>query len=1087
MIMRRHILLLLICGLSAIAFAQSSTYSYVMSRTKTDTGTNAWLDHIDYDNGLGDVYQQVDVDITPGGNSLVTVHEYDEHRRPLRTWLPASFSGSGIQNANSIKTGSQTLNLNDSKPYTWEKYEPSPLNRLTEKYGPGNDWHQNNKRQYIQRYLDGSSNPEGNALILTMNQNTLLFSTSTSIKKYMIENVSDEDGHKTITFTDKNGQVAAVRNFKWPDYNTTYYAYDDFGDLRFVMPPTVAYYYESNSGASFSAASTQMLQYGYEYRYDSRHNCIYKRLPGCDPVYYVYDKAGRCILSQDGVQRNNGVWSFSIPDVYGRTVLTGTCTNSIVYTSEPLKNVVVKAFRTTPSGSIYGYSVSGFSPSLQSVYSVNYYDDYSFVGNGLTPTSLAYTTPPTGDYGSQGLTSPRGLLTGTAVGRITSSGVSGMNYTAIYYDDKGRIIQTRGTNHMGGTDYEYTGYTYTDKVQKRQHVHMASGMATQTETYTYEYDSADRLKKTKHKLNTNSEVTLHQYTYNELGQMTQKTNGGISSAAETYTYNVRSWLKTISSTLFNETLYYNDTYGGSTAQYGGNVSAMTWKADNNTRGYKFTYDNFSRLTKAQYMSNGNTSSYYTAEYTYDRMGNMLTLKRNGMMNSTAFPPIDYLTFTYSGNQVTRIDDSGYTPTYTGAFNFMNGASQSNEYTYDKNGNLTKDLNKNISSIQYNFLNLPANITYSSGKSAAYIYDANGQKLRTSYKASASATAVPTDYCGNMIYENGVLKQVLVDGGYMTVTGTPFYFYYLKDHLGNNRVVVSPAGTATQINHYYPFGGLFGESTGNTGQRYKYNGKEFDRTHGLDWYDYGARHMSPDVGRFTTIDPMAEKYYNISPYAYCANNPMNIIDPTGMIWENPEEAKELENNIEDRISSLNKNIQKLEMKILRGGLSEKKTSKYNDKIEDLREQISNLNQSIEDIHLLGKDSHIYAFANVDGGRHSVYNSDGKIYIERSSDAFAIHEITHIRQSLMSGGLSFNSSGYLLNIGSPKNYQMMADTEIEAYQKQYSYDNSFPGQVHSLHSINLKSVGNIRDEKGGIVYNSIYNYYKYLQTVNKLMGK
>ena len=179
---------------------------------------------------------------------------------------------------------------------------------------------------------------------------------------------------------------------------------------------------------------------------------------------------------------------------------------------------------------------------------------------------------------------------------------------------------------------------------------------------------------------------------------------------------------------------------------------------------------------------------------------------------------------------------------TGAFNFVNGASQSNEYTYDKNGNLTKDLNKNISSIQYNFLNLPANITYSSGKSAAYIYDANGQKLRTSYKASASATAVPTDYCGNMIYENGVLKQVLVDGGYMTVTGTPFYFYYLKDHLGSNRVVVSPAGTATQINHYYPFGGLFGESTGNTGQRYKYNGKEFDRTHGLDCHSTDKQHV-----------------------------------------------------------------------------------------------------------------------------------------------------------------------------------------------------------------------------------------------------
>ena len=88
------------------------------------------------------------------------------------------------------------------------------------------------------------------------------------------------------------------------------------------------------------------------------------------------------------------------------------------------------------------------------------------------------------------------------------------------------------------------------------------------------------------------------------------------------------------------------------------------------------------------------------------MGNFLTLKRYGMLNNTAFPLIDNLTFIYTGNQVTRIDDSGYTPTYTGAFNFVNGASQSGEYDYDKNGNLTKDLNKNISSIQYNFLNLP---------------------------------------------------------------------------------------------------------------------------------------------------------------------------------------------------------------------------------------------------------------------------------------------------------------------------------------------------------------------------------------------
>ena len=213
--------------------------------------------------------------------------------------------------------------------------------------------------------------------------------------------------------------------------------------------------------------------------------------------------------------------------------------------------------------------------------------------------------------------------------------------------------------------------------------------------------------------------------------------------------------------------------------------------------------------------------------------------------------------------------------------FSTGLMITGTVPHDQNGNLTKDLNKNISSISYNLLNLPTNITYSSGKSAAYIYDATGRKLRTSYKASASATAVPTDYCGNMIYENNALKQILIDGGYITFSGTaPYYHYYLKDHLGNNRVVVSPAGTAEQINHYYPFGGLFGESTGNTVQRFRYNDKELDRTHGIDWYDYGARHMTPDAGRFTTIDPMAEKYYDISPYAYCANNPINNIDLKG---------------------------------------------------------------------------------------------------------------------------------------------------------------------------------------------------------------
>ena len=180
-------------------------------------------------------------------------------------------------------------------------------------------------------------------------------------------------------------------------------------------------------------------------------------------------------------------------------------------------------------------------------------------------------------------------------------------------------------------------------------------------------------------------------------------------------------------------------------------------------------------------------------------------------------------------------------------------------------------------LQYNLLNLPSRITYSDGRMADYVYSATGTKLSVTY--TNGGTIKNNQYCGNMLYENGTLKQILIDGGYITFNGsTPQYYFYLKDHLGNNRVVVNASGIVEQVNHYYPYGGLMGESTNGDIQRYKYNGKDLDRMNGLDWYDYGARHM--DGIRFTTMDPMAEKYYGISPYAYCAGNPIRLVDPNG---------------------------------------------------------------------------------------------------------------------------------------------------------------------------------------------------------------
>ena len=283
-----------------------------------------------------------------------------------------------------------------------------------------------------------------------------------------------------------------------------------------------------------------------------------------------------------------------------------------------------------------------------------------------------------------------------------------------------------------------------------------------------------------------------------------------------------------------------------------------------------------------YWEDNAASGHYNTRYTYDLMGNMLTLKRNGLQDGGTYGLIDDVSFAYKGNQLLNAEDKVEDPTYKDAWNFVDGASENVEYGYDKNGNMVKDLNKGILQITYNSLNLPTSLKMEGGKNISYVYDANGKKLQASYTTSLPSTSMTLDYCDNMVYENGVLSQILVDGGYISFTnGKPVYHYYLKDHLGSNRVVVNhTTGEVEQVNHYYPFGGLMAESTGGSVQRYKYNGKELDGMHGLDWYDYEARWYDSSLDRWLSQDPMASDYSYVSPYVYCLNNSINAIDTDG---------------------------------------------------------------------------------------------------------------------------------------------------------------------------------------------------------------
>ena len=602
---------------------------------------------------------------------------------------------------------------------------------------------------------------------------------------------------------------------------------------------------------------------------------MWRKLPGCDSVRYVYDKADRLIFVQDGNLKGQGRWRFTIPDALGRTVLSGLCSEPL-----PVDGSAVEA-EFTGSGSYKGYAVKvgGTVRALSGsrLLTVNYYDNYDFLGKNGFPAYAYDSSMESSGYGTK--SDARGMLTGSVTG-LAGDG-AGQLYSVVYYDRRSRPVQRQSSNSLGGKETEYTAYNFTGQPTRLRHVHTAQGKAARTEVRTYSYDHAGRLLTVKHKLDALGEVTLVNNVYDDLGRLQSKSLHGSAVNKQTYAYNIRNWLTGVSGSKFTQNLYYNT--GNGVVKYNGSISSMTWKSGNEStvRGYKFTYDGLDRMLNATYGETASISTNanrFSENVTgYDKNGNIKSLQRYGQTGASAYGLLDNLTYTLTGNQLSCVEDAVSTAAYGTNTAFVNGASVAGEYAYDANGNLTKDLNKGITDIQYNVLNLPSTVSFSDGSTITYTYGADGTKLRTVHKIGSTTTT--TDYCGNVIYENGTQKLLLTEEGYINLTGTQQYHYYLKDHQGNNRVVINQSGTVEETNHYYPFGGVFG-TAGNT-QPYKYNGKELDTKKGLNWYDYGARHYDAALGRFTTNDPLAEKYYSMSPYTYCADNPVKFIDPNGM--------------------------------------------------------------------------------------------------------------------------------------------------------------------------------------------------------------
>jgi RHS repeat-associated protein len=759
----------------------------------------------------------------------------------------------------------------DNAAFSKIVYEPSTLNRRKEEYGPGIQWHNSNRGIFTDWFTNNSDSLSCKQYKIGLDGTTLENLNNYPNGELFVTKITDEDKCVSYAFVNKLGQVVMERKKNAGANSDTYYVYDDFGNLRYVLPPAVS-----------DISQTTLSNFAYIYKYDERNRCIEKKLPGCEPVYFIYDKADQLIFSQDGNQRSGdpNTWSFFLYDSVGRPIVSGICINPDI---EGCKNTIVKCELGEADNSFAGY-IPNIVLQNVALLSVNYYDNYDFISfqTSINPEKLNYI--PYAQIDQPG--NSKGLLTGTRLYQLDNS----KKYTisATYYDQHDRIIQTHTSNRFGGFDDEYIEYSFIRKPMCKKLVHSFDGKTTLEEFFSYSYDKMLRLVGVEHSVN--GDLKYYEYKYDKVGRLISKT---ISETPEqiSYNYNVRDWLTQIVGTKFNQTLTYESSVNGvvpDKALYNGNISAMKWRAGDETteRGYRFAYDGLNRLTAAAYGEGAsltaNLGRFNETVTAYDKAGNILSLQRQGKLDS-GYGMMDNLAYTYTGNRLIRVSDAVTTPiTYPGAFHFVDRANVANEYTYDANGNLTKDLNKNIASITYNSLNLPSVVAFADGNTVSYGYDAAGSKLSVAYTVGGST--VKTEYAGNKVYRNGTLSMILTEEGYITLSGTtPTYHYYLKDHQGNNRVVIDQAGTVEQVNHYYPFGGLFGEGLQTSNQPYRYNGKELDRMHGLDWFDYGARHYDAALGRWWTPDPLAEKYYPISPYAYCGNNPVRFIDPDGKDW------------------------------------------------------------------------------------------------------------------------------------------------------------------------------------------------------------
>ncbi len=857
--------IIIACFCSLIAIGQTSTENYIKSEAvlvsgkTTETAVNS-LSYtqkqtaVKYFDGLGRADQtNLYKGAGDASKDIITSVGYDGFGREEKQYLPFASAKNMAYHTSSTTVSNFSIygSSDDDYAYSQNVFEASPLSRIEKQAMPGYNWR--NGSGHEQKFEQGTNSSGEVEYFYVNSSNGLSKGTDYGAGTLYKSTAWDENNSESFSvsrteeFTDKRGNVVLKKSWSGSTEHQTYYVYDDYNRLRFVLPP--------KSVEDESVSSTELSQLCYQYKYDGRGRLTEKKLPGAGWVYLIYDSRDRLVLTQDAKLRALSSYKYHYMkyDEHNRPKEEGICTENKSYST--LRSTVANSSNYTP----VGCSATGYT----------YYDNYSW-GVPYSYSSVYTDHSQTGNV--------TGLVTGM---KSKVLGTSTWLTTVNYYDKFGHLIQQYQSNPDGGYNRTSTAYNFTDQPIKQQVYHKkTSGATAKTTEEKYSYDHMGRPTKVEHSYNGAGFVTVAQNTYDEIGRLQKKELHNTYQDID-YTYNVRGWLTKIndpdasysSTKYFAEELYYNSTGElvnlDDAAQHNGNISGIRWRNNSTKRAaYAFRYDGLNRVTKGDYGSRTSTGSVTNQSYYdvptvgYDRNGNITSLSRKNSSGGTK----ESLTYTYAGNQLSSLSGT------------YNGSSISGKtFAYDDNGNAKTD-NLRGTTVQYfDEIDLPKKYTKSSYY-AQYEYDAAGTKWSKTAVTSGTSTM---EYYGSFIYQDGTLDRVLTSEGYYLVSNGK-YHYNLKDHLGNTRMVVSYSGstpTVEQVIEYYPFGSLFSENNLDK-NKYLYNGKELQDEF-FENYDYGARFYDPELGRFHTVDPLSEKNNMQSSYSYAANNPIRYIDWMGL--------------------------------------------------------------------------------------------------------------------------------------------------------------------------------------------------------------